>query len=334
MLSAPAPPPAHSQSRIFQRTALVTCTFTTLVRTALRRSYCATTWTRSPPAPAQWILVPSRLFESGTELALCGAGTQCGGGRAGGQRIRRVSHQVVRQQVSRATADKSSDSSVLATAATTLATAGGYIFDSICVSDTSSAVQWDGCVTRYRVTGDTDPTYVYGIDDAQAYGHETACCYWNDLHKGGVKNNYDTSRVDITKAAPSSEITDVKSCYNQTFGLTVAGFGACSGGTVCPDRWDVTRPSVTSVPEYHKVEWQGQTNSDREANAMSGYRLVDGYTAHYSIGINWDVHWARRVAQPSDDDARSPRSTPSPHLGRSGRLCRRGSSCLAGRQHS
>ncbi|MBA2560626.1 MAG: hypothetical protein H0V07_12230 [Propionibacteriales bacterium] len=166
----------------------------------------------------------------------------------------------------------------------------GTIFDSICLSDSSDSVQWGGCVTRYRATADSDPNWNYGIDDSQASGHETACCWWNDLHAGGVKNSYDTSRIDITKASPGSDINDLNQCYNSTFGLSVGGFGATTGGTVCPDRWNIARPSMSAVPEYHKVQWEGETNNDRESVAMSGYRVKPGYSSQYSITIYWDVH--------------------------------------------
>jgi hypothetical protein len=165
----------------------------------------------------------------------------------------------------------------------------GTIFDSICTHDEVDYVEWDACVTRYRVS-DTDVTYNYGIDDAQAWGHETESGFWNDLHSGGVKNSYATTRVDITKASPSSDIPDVDHCYNQSLGVTIAGFGVSSGGTVCPDRWNVTRLGTTAVPEYHKVQWEGETNDDVEAIAVSGYRVAQGYSSSYSITINWDVH--------------------------------------------
>lgn len=165
----------------------------------------------------------------------------------------------------------------------------GTIFDSVCVHDDTDAVEWDGCATRYRVE-DNDASWNYGIDDSQAHGHETACCYWNDLHKGGVKNRYESSYVDIIKGSPGSDITDVSSCYSQSFGLTVAGFGASTGGTICPDRWDITWPGQSSGTESIKTEWQGETNSDRQAVSLAGYRVKPGHSTSYSIVINWDVH--------------------------------------------
>ena len=105
-----------------------------------------------------------------------------------------------------------------------------------------------------------------------------------------MKNRYATSAVDSTKATPGSDITHVNKCYTQSFGLTVAGFGASSGGTVCPDRWDITWPGQTTGTESHKTEWQGETNSDREALSMVGYRVKPGSGTAYSIVINWDVH--------------------------------------------
>lgn len=166
----------------------------------------------------------------------------------------------------------------------------GKIINSLCVSDTSGDVAWDGCVTRYRATDDGDPNWNYGIDDAQAWGHETNWEPWLDLHKGGVRNNYNTSRVDIIKASPSSDINDVDRCYSSSFGVSAAGFGVSSGGTVCPARWNITRTTSASIPEFHKVQWEGETNDDREAVAVSAYRFKPGYSNKYSLIINWDVH--------------------------------------------
>lgn len=172
-----------------------------------------------------------------------------------------------------------------------MATSGtGKIVDSICVHDSVDYVEWDGCVTRYRATNDGDPNWNYGIDDAQAWGHETNWEFWEDLHKGGVRNNYDTSRVDILKASPSSDLSDVPRCYNLTFGASAGGFGATTGGTVCPARWNITRTGITNVPEYHKVQWEGETNDDREAVAVTAFRYRPGYTTAYHLITNYDVH--------------------------------------------
>lgn len=160
----------------------------------------------------------------------------------------------------------------------------------MCAHDSVGYVQWDGCVTRYRATNDGDPNWNYGIDDAQAHGHETNWEPWLDLHAGGVRNSYNTSRVDITKAAPGSDMNDLNQCYNQTFGASAGGFGLTSGGTVCPDRWNITRSSLTDVPEYHKVQWEGESNSDREADALTAYRYQPGYSTAYTFYIDWDVH--------------------------------------------
>jgi hypothetical protein len=43
-------PAVPFQSRIFRRTALLTCTFATHESTAFSRSYCATIWTEAVPA--------------------------------------------------------------------------------------------------------------------------------------------------------------------------------------------------------------------------------------------------------------------------------------------
>jgi hypothetical protein len=172
-----------------------------------------------------------------------------------------------------------------------VATSGsGTVFNSSCVHDSVGYVEWDGCVTRYRATNDGDPNWNYGIDDAQAHGHETNWEPWLDLHAGGVKNSYSTSRVDITKAAPGSDLPDVNQCYNQTFGASAGGFGLTSGGTICPDRWNITWPGLTSGTEYHKVQWEGESNSDREADALTAYRYQAGYSSAYTLSINWDVH--------------------------------------------
>jgi hypothetical protein len=169
-------------------------------------------------------------------------------------------------------------------------TGNSTIVNSLCTSDSSGDVEWDGCVTRYRSTDDGDINWNYGIDDAQAYGHETNWEPWLDLHKGGVRNNYDTSKVNIVKASPSSDINDVDRCYNETFGASAGGFGITSGGTICPAKWNITRTDLASVPEYHKVQWEGETNGDREAVALSAYRYAPGASNQYSLIINWDVH--------------------------------------------
>lgn len=135
-----------------------------------------------------------------------------------------------------------------------------------------------------------DPNWNYGVDDAQAFGHETNWEPWLDLHKGGVRNDYDTSRVDIVKASPSSDITDVTECRNATFGVSAAGFGVTTGGTICPDRWNITRTGLSAVPEYHKSQWEGESNADREVNALTPYRFAPGYSNNYSLIIKWDVH--------------------------------------------
>lgn len=168
-------------------------------------------------------------------------------------------------------------------------TGSGKIIGSHCAHDDVDYVEWDACVTRYRVTDDGDPYWVYGVDDAQAWGHETACCWWNDLHKGGVKNNYGSNYLDVIKASPSSDINDVDRCYNSTLGVTAAGFGVTSGTTICPERWNITRTDNYGTPVYHKTQWEGETNDDREAAALTAYRLRPGYTAQYSLWINWDV---------------------------------------------
>lgn len=125
-------------------------------------------------------------------------------------------------------------------------TAGGSVYASACTADNSSQVRWEGCTTRYTVS-DTDSKYNYGIDDASASGEETSL--WAALTVGGVRNNDNTSSVDITKASPGSDINDVARCYEQGFGVDVAGLGISESGTVCPARWDITKTSISSVPE-------------------------------------------------------------------------------------
>lgn len=169
-------------------------------------------------------------------------------------------------------------------------TGSGTIIGSFCANDNTDAVEWDGCVTRYRVDNDGDPNWVYGVDDAQAWGHETSCCIWNDLHKGGVKNNYNSNYLDVTQASPSSDIPDVDRCYNQTLGVSAAGFGLTSGSQICPDRWNISRTDNYGTPVYHKTQWEGETNDDREAGAVTAYRIRPGYSSQYSIVVNWDVH--------------------------------------------
>lgn len=159
--------------------------------------------------------------------------------------------------------------------ATSVATSGsGNIYDSICINDTSDKLEWDGCVTRYR-SNDSDPDYNYGIDDAYASGHETHWYPTFDLEKGAVKNIYNTSQVNLTKMSPGADINDVNHCYSVSLGGSAAGFGVSGGGTVCPDRWDITRDTDGAV-RSHKVEWQGETNDDREAAGITSWRVKVG----------------------------------------------------------
>lgn len=169
-------------------------------------------------------------------------------------------------------------------------TGDSTIVDSICVHDHVDYVQWDGCVTRYRAVNDGDPSWNYGVDDAQAYGHETqGFPTWEDLLYGGVKNSYNTSRVDILKASPSSDITDVGECRTSGFSVGVQGFSVGESGQVCPSRWNITRTSTTTVPEYHKTRWEGESHNDREAVALSAFRYKPGYTTAYTITIDYKV---------------------------------------------
>lgn len=168
---------------------------------------------------------------------------------------------------------------------------GSYtIVNSICVSDSVSYVEWDGCTVRYRATADGDPNWNYGIDDSQAYGHETVGFpTWEDLLVGGIRNLYDTGNVDIVSAKPSSDITDVSECRSASFGASAGGFGISEGTTICPSRWNITRTSVTAVPEYHKVQWEGESHNDREAMALSAYRYRPGLSTAYTLTINYKV---------------------------------------------
>lgn len=133
-------------------------------------------------------------------------------------------------------------------------------------------------MTRYRATNDGDPNWNYGIDDAQASGHETeGAKWWEDLLKGGVRNNYNTGKVDIVKAAPSSDITVSSECRTSSFSVGAGGFSVGAGGTICPDRWNVTRTSLSAVPEYHETQWEGESHNDREAHALTAYRDKPGF---------------------------------------------------------
>lgn len=165
-----------------------------------------------------------------------------------------------------------------------VAAGDGSIYDSLCVKDDSSQVRWEGCVIRYSIQ-DSDPLWRYRIDETQGVGEETSL--YAGLTKGGVRNSYATSGADILKASPASDINDVNKCYNTSFGLTIAGFGASAGGTVCPDRWEITKTSISANPEYHKTEWRGFSYGTREATAVTGFRLKKGYTSAYTLGINW-----------------------------------------------
>jgi hypothetical protein len=173
---------------------------------------------------------------------------------------------------------------------TLVSATGGKIVDSICIHDHVDYVQWDGCVTRYRSTSETDPNWNYGVDEAQAWGHETqGFPTWEDLLYGGVKNVYSTSRVDILKASPGSDITDVGECRTSGFSVGVAGLSVGMSGQVCPSRWNVSRVSTTANPEYHKVRWEGESHNDREADALTAFRYKPGYTTAYNIVIDYKV---------------------------------------------
>ncbi len=161
---------------------------------------------------------------------------------------------------------------------------GGAIYASTCSKDNSSQVRWEGCTTRYSAS-DTDPSYNYGIDDAFASGEETSL--YAAMTVGGVRNNYNSSYVDITKASPGADLNDVDRCYNATFGVSAAGFGLTAGGTVCPARWDITKTSLSAVPEYHRTEWKGVSYDGREAVALSAIRVRTGKSTGYSLIVNW-----------------------------------------------
>lgn len=177
------------------------------------------------------------------------------------------------------------------TTVTDASTQSGRVYDSICVQDNSDAVDWAGCVTRYLVS-DSDPSYNYGIDVAQATGHETSDYYWNDLHLGGVVNFHRAHVGQITSIAPGSDINNVSQCYNSGFNVTAFGFGAGTSGTVCPEWWDMDRVLGPAYPAYHRVDWRGESNADREAVAATGFRKMSQYwlPGTYALGIRWDVH--------------------------------------------
>jgi hypothetical protein len=161
------------------------------------------------------------------------------------------------------------------------------IYSSFCVYDNSGAVDWSGCTIRSYDSSDTDPSYSYRIDESQATGHETEWFAWLALERGGIENRYNTNRVTILQISPSSDI-NVASCTTQGLGFVIAGFGVSVTETLCPDRWDITR-DYTSVPRYHKVEWQGDSHDDRSADALTGFKLQDGYDSSMSLWINWQT---------------------------------------------
>jgi len=45
----------------------------------------------------------------------------------------------------------------------------------------------------------------------------------------------------------------------------------------------------SGTPVYHKTQGEGETNDDREALSLAGYRIRPGHSTNYSI-INWDLH--------------------------------------------
>lgn len=168
-----------------------------------------------------------------------------------------------------------------------VATSGdGVVTNSICVHDDKDYVEWDACVVRYHVQNDGDPDYSYGVDDTQAWGHETETWAWLGLKRGGVKNAYAYDWVDILKASPSSDRSDLDSCVSASFSVGIKGFSVSASGDICPDKWDVTRPDNNGAT-YHKVEWQGDTKADREVNALTASRVVPGFSTGYSLIINW-----------------------------------------------
>lgn len=175
-------------------------------------------------------------------------------------------------------------SSAQTSSASALTAAGGGVYASACAKDTSSQVRWEGCAERHSVP-DSDATYNYGIDDAQASGEETSV--YAALVVGGVRNEYNSSYVDITKASPNADISDVDRCFNSSFGISMAGVGVNAGGTVCPARWDITKTSISAVPEYHRTEWKGMAYDQREAIAISGIRVRAGKSTGYSFHVNW-----------------------------------------------
>lgn len=167
--------------------------------------------------------------------------------------------------------------------------ATGQIYDHYCATDNVDDVQWEGCVTRYRNTSETDPSYNYGIDESEAWGFEDSNWPWVGLLVGGVRNSYNTSNVNIIQASPGSTISDVSSCRTMGFGVTVPGYGISASGTVCPAFWKVMKTSVNTVPEYHWVEWHGDEHDQREVEAVSGWAVRSGYGTAHSLIINWQT---------------------------------------------